>query len=539
MKSRIRDIILRLRKGSRDESGVVFILVLVFLLVASLIVVPFLGFIKTGLNTGILYEIKTRNLYATDAGIEDGIWEIKYNEMQSFSNYDPLAFYDYDQNYEWSYTTDEEINSKFVDVAIQNIWVPSNISPPSLSQATSIVDSGKLVVNGTCDAENNSYLISLKFTPETCEEKDNLRVDSIGVYLPPGYQYVVGSSNLEQDPLALWYSVPTVTDYGSGQVIIWSDFNGLTYIDLPPLGSTVTATVTFDYVATSDADLKAVSWLKTSGVPEIPFAWDLATRVYHIRATSGGDVIGSYIMLPEGENLDIFGGALVADGDISLKKDSAVSGDIIYEGDFTYQEPFTHTDGDMLNDQVEFPSQEDNEAFADGIRQDAQALNFWGGDYDIGQGNGVDVTNLGPIYINGNLHVDKNNIINFTGPVFVEGSIDMDMDAEFTGTGVIIAVGDIYLAKTNDFGGSQDTLLMSLEGSITFKKEVEISGMIYAPVGSIIFDKSGVVNGSVIADSIQADKDGTFTQNYAFYDGLQLPGYTPGVLRVLNWGINQ
>ena len=464
------------------------------------------------------------------------MWNIKYDEMQSFADYDPLAFYEHDPDYEWSYELAEALNGTAVDVAIRNTWVPAGIAAPSPEAADGIITSGKLLINGTRTAVGN-YRINLTFNPANEEEKANLRVQSIGIYLPPGYHYESGSSNLEDDPLALCYAVPVVSSYAGNEAVIWS-FSGLRFEDLPPVGSTETASITFDYTSTTGANLAAISWIDTTGVADIPFAWDLTNRVYHVAAATDGNTVDSYIILPGGENLNIFGGALVANGSISLAKDGYVSGDVIYEGNFSYSEPFTHTDGEIINTEVEYPSAEENAVYADEIRQAAQSVEFWVGDYDIGMGNGVDVTDLGPIYISQDLHIAKDNIINFQGPVFVEGSIDMDKDAEFTGGGTVIAVGDIYLAKTNDFGSTEDSLLMSLEGNITFKKELEISAMIYAPLGDISFDKGAVVNGSVLGNNIQADKEGNFTQNYAYYDGIQLPGYTPGSLQTLTWEID-
>jgi hypothetical protein len=79
---------------------------------------------------------------------------------------------------------------------------------------------------------------------------------------------------------------------------------------------------------------------------------------------------------------------------------------------------------------------------------------------------------------------------------------------------------------------------MSLTGDITFKKEAVVSAIVYAPVGNITFDKSGVVNGSVLGANIQADKEGNFVQNYAYYGGIQLPGYTSDAIKPLIWEID-
>ena len=526
-------------KNSNNERGTAFILVLVFLLIAGLLLPPLLTFMGTGLLTGQIYETKTQSLYAADSGIDSGIWTIKHDEMQSFSSYEPLGYYDNNPSYEWSYTIGEEINNATVDVSIRNVWIPSNISAPSLADATNIMNSEKLIISGSRNSTDDSYTIHIIFTPASPEEKENLKVDSIGVYLPPGYHYVNGSSNLEQDYLALWYSVPNVSSYGSNEVVIWSGFGSLKFSDLPPLGSTETATITFDYTSETDENLKAVSWIKTTGVVDIPYTWDNNHKFYQVISYDGATDLDSYVLLPGPDNLNIYGGALVSGGDIWLKKDSEVNGDIMYAGSFNAQNPFTHNDGELINMEIELPSAEENENFADGVKLEAQSHATYTGTYYVPKGNGADITDLGPIYIDGDLEIAKDNIINFIGPIYVEGEIDMDKDAEFTGGGQVIAVGDIYLAKSNDFGSDGGALLMSLNGSATFKKEVDIRALIYVPNGNVQFDKGGNVNGSVIAGgNIQADKEGTFTQTYDYYNVIDIPGFYPEQLDTITWELD-
>ena len=60
----------------------------------------------------------------------------------------------------------------------------------------------------------------------------------------------------------------------------------------------------------------------------------------------------------------IFDSALTAQNDIDLGKDCTVSGDIHYGGTFTYDSGFNHTDGEIIEGEPDFPSQEENEAFA-------------------------------------------------------------------------------------------------------------------------------------------------------------------------------
>jgi len=62
------------KRAIRDEKGAgVLALVLVLLVVGGLILAPLLGLMSTGLMAGQVYEKKTDELYAADAGVEDAV----------------------------------------------------------------------------------------------------------------------------------------------------------------------------------------------------------------------------------------------------------------------------------------------------------------------------------------------------------------------------------------------------------------------------------------------------------------------------------
>jgi hypothetical protein len=60
----------------RGEKGQALILALILLAVGGLIIAPLLSYMGTGLITGEVYEAKTDELYAADAGVEDAVWRI-------------------------------------------------------------------------------------------------------------------------------------------------------------------------------------------------------------------------------------------------------------------------------------------------------------------------------------------------------------------------------------------------------------------------------------------------------------------------------
>jgi len=72
-----------LKAAIRDQKGNVLILVLVLLVVGGLILAPLLGLMSTGLVAGQVYEKKTAELYAADAGVEDALWRIKHDQIPS------------------------------------------------------------------------------------------------------------------------------------------------------------------------------------------------------------------------------------------------------------------------------------------------------------------------------------------------------------------------------------------------------------------------------------------------------------------------
>jgi hypothetical protein len=61
----------------RDEKGQTLILVLILLAVGALIIAPLLNYMGTGLISGEVYDKKTDELYAADAGAEDAVWKIQ------------------------------------------------------------------------------------------------------------------------------------------------------------------------------------------------------------------------------------------------------------------------------------------------------------------------------------------------------------------------------------------------------------------------------------------------------------------------------
>ena len=99
------------KKLIRDEKGAALVMALILLLIGGLISAPLLSYMGTGLLAGEVYEARTAELYAVDAGVEDAIWKI-----QNEDGYLPCSPGSPPRNY-----TITDINGKNVDITITSV----------------------------------------------------------------------------------------------------------------------------------------------------------------------------------------------------------------------------------------------------------------------------------------------------------------------------------------------------------------------------------------------------------------------------------
>jgi hypothetical protein len=269
-----------------QQRGQALVLILIFLSLGSLLILPLLGFTTAGLKTTLVYEKKTAELYAADAGVQDAMWQIKYDYLDAMltnPSYNPFDF-----TTPFTYSLPDNVNANGVSVTVQNYWIPKDIATPSAALAAGIVEAEKLIVttsNGT-----SSYNIKITYYPEGGED---LRVTRLGIWLPHGFSYVSGSSNLEG-----LTTNTTVEAYKGGQAVLW-DFNSLPFNSFPgvnPLGSPKTADVTFRFVSSQpEVEPDTVAWISTSGVADVPFSWNSDCKVYKIASRAGSTAVETYM----------------------------------------------------------------------------------------------------------------------------------------------------------------------------------------------------------------------------------------------------
>ena len=98
----------------RDEKGQTMIMALVLLVVGGLIMTPLLAYMSTGLITGEVYERKTAELYAADAGVEDACWQLK--QTDPVSDKVPTT-----PGQSLNYSLNSPVNNKEIEVTIDMI----------------------------------------------------------------------------------------------------------------------------------------------------------------------------------------------------------------------------------------------------------------------------------------------------------------------------------------------------------------------------------------------------------------------------------
>ena len=281
----------RILKRVKSEGGQVLILVMLLLLIGGLLLPPLLSLSMTSLKTGQMYEAKTEEAYSADSGLAHALWHIKYSGLESlFTTSDPpgISYEIYDFSTKWNYSLPESLNDENVAVSLDNVWIPLDIDRPDtpfeIQEAKSIIESGKLIVIGGASGTSTCQ-INIVFYPDA---GDALAIETLGIWLSPGFQYVTGSSS---------FGLPTSQPHAGGQALLW-DFDSTPFVDFPGVnpGSTeLRSTITFQFTASqANTSPATVSWVTTSGVSDVPYSWDADSRVYHITSIAGNTIVESY-----------------------------------------------------------------------------------------------------------------------------------------------------------------------------------------------------------------------------------------------------
>jgi hypothetical protein len=324
----------------KSEKGQALLILMLVMLFSSLVLPPMLSYASSGLKTGKdVFEARMYLSYAADAGVEDGLWQVKTKNLPDlFPSYERYGYYEYSHIYEWSYELSDRyeetgiVNGDDVNVTFQNVWMPKDIPAPNPDEAEYIADEGNLVVYGSLSgASATEFQIKMVYywnanpgDPDYDPDGENLRVQKIGIWLPPGFEY---NGSLDGVPTGCTPNMDYVP-YKGGKAVVWSfpsspnypslvDFGGATSSDNP-----VVRSITFEFTGPEGRTPgTALAWMVSTGVVGISYSWDSSVKLYKI-VSKATDVAEN----PEEEDKTFTVEAYAATTDI-LKRGAAVSGD--------------------------------------------------------------------------------------------------------------------------------------------------------------------------------------------------------------------
>jgi hypothetical protein len=312
-----------LRSLVRNESGQgVLLAALILLVMGALVTVPLLDLMGTGLEVGRGHEERTEEFYAADAGVEDAMYKVMYNLlpdwMQGVWGESAYAHEPYE------YSIKPQINGKNTTVAIQPIWVLEDLETPTPQQRREPHDDLIMVGNVLNPGEYQIKLIRSEDFP------GQLKIERIGCWLPGGFEYVLGSSNLEEDETEAYYCVPQTFPHQGGIAITWDFASALSYDDLP--GLTNEKVVTFNFTPPQEPQ-GPFSWMRTNR-NDIYLSWDVACKLYKVTATATDPVTNTLTTVTAYTSKNEF-----------RRPSSAISGDYAETGNTLMRD----ADGDSLD----------------------------------------------------------------------------------------------------------------------------------------------------------------------------------------------
>jgi hypothetical protein len=307
-----------LNKLTVNEKGQALIIVVVLMLLGALIIAPLLSHVSSGLKTGReVFEEKMYGQYAADSGVEDALYKIRVDDQSLPPEWEGVWDADsYDTSH--TYYLSSQVNDNDVKVTIQPYWILTGLE----SSHEGMMPHAEMVVVGNVSGTdpvtgNGVYQISISYDMS----KGELFIMRIGAWLPAGFEYVPGSSNLEQTatPQPDYYCVPVTDDFRGGKTIKWNYSSPYVKFQDFPGGSTGQVAITFQYTP-SGSPASAFTWVREKR-GDVYLSWDVGVKLYQINS----------------EATDIDSGKLVTVEAYTAKNEtpgmgSAISGDYVATG---------------------------------------------------------------------------------------------------------------------------------------------------------------------------------------------------------------
>jgi len=267
--------IVRLR---HNEDGYVLSFVLILVLMVSIVVVPLLVFMASGMRSAQRHQEWTSQFYAADAGVEDAAHKVQ-------NQHDDLPEYGDDP---WVYTI-QDVNGCEVEVSIEAVWILDGLETPiygtvphdELAVVSHVVEMGE---------DGGTFRIEMTYDGSL---DGNLKLDKVGAWLPAGFTYITDSASgittHEDVP-----DNPTASSFRGGTALEWefTTPEGVLFEDLPPPGGgeggsfeyPLRRLLYFDFTPALDPSGE-FSWIRTTR-HDIYLSWDVDSDLYAVSSTA-------------------------------------------------------------------------------------------------------------------------------------------------------------------------------------------------------------------------------------------------------------
>jgi hypothetical protein len=165
-----------MRRLTRDEKGQSIILVVILLLVSGLIVSSLLAYMGNGLLNRRVYEERTGQLYAADAGVEDAMWKIQHKipEVENLTNCS--------DNWTYNITNADggvaEVNDKRVEVTITLMTIVDDLPLDYRIESRAVGDGSETRIDAYV-AGKITYCSMLEHLITIQEDLDDTEVDQL------------------------------------------------------------------------------------------------------------------------------------------------------------------------------------------------------------------------------------------------------------------------------------------------------------------------------------------------------------------------
>lgn len=259
------------RDFNKQQKGQILIITMIVVALCSLIVVPLVNYMGTGLRAVNVYHKNTNELYAADTGIQYAMWKIKYdsqiNTDRSSGTYQIYPPY-----------TLPDANHNTVSVQVSANWLFSYLFKIPLGETPKNEN-----LNTTCTSGSGIYTIKFEnMDIPDGHQAQNIHILKMGIWLPPGFSYVNNScvsSDFQGFNLNAGNILTSELVYG-GTNLIW-DFGNPGC----PLGRNDSATLQFQYTPAGSTPRGASAWVFPSQT-SVGASWNDSVWWYDVTSTA-------------------------------------------------------------------------------------------------------------------------------------------------------------------------------------------------------------------------------------------------------------